>query len=104
MMNFDKVTSLGETTTIVKDFSQYNNTGTANGATWTGNGKQNGGYYFDGVNDYINLGTTSSLNPTTNMTIIAWIKGDNFGDANMHNVITRWDQGSEWSYILRVIS
>ena len=54
MMNFDKVTSLGETDTIIKDFSQYGNHGSGyGGVTWTGNGKWNGGYQFDGVNDYI---------------------------------------------------
>jgi hypothetical protein len=63
MMNFDNVLSLGETTGgIIKDFSQYNNTGTVNGATWTGNGKRNGGYQFDGINDYVNIGNNNIFN------------------------------------------
>ena len=30
--------------------------------TWTSDGKWNGAYYFDGVNDSINLGNRSSFN------------------------------------------
>jgi hypothetical protein len=37
-----------------------------NGATWTGNGKWNGGYSFDGNDDYINIPNNASLNTTNN--------------------------------------
>ena len=40
MMNFDNITGLNESGTLVNDFSQYTNTGTVYGATWTGNGKR----------------------------------------------------------------
>ena len=55
MMNFDKVSALNETDGMIKDFSYYGNNGSGyGGVTWTGNGRWNGGYIFDGVNDYIN--------------------------------------------------
>jgi len=39
MMNFDKISSLGETTSIARDVSQYYQTGTINGSvTWRTNG------------------------------------------------------------------
>jgi hypothetical protein len=55
MMNFDNMLSLGETTgEIIKDFSRYGNNGTGyGGISWTGNGKRNGAYQFDGIDDYI---------------------------------------------------
>ena len=55
MMNFDKVSALSETDGMIRDFSHYGNNGSGyGGVTWTGNGRWNGGYIFDGVNDYIN--------------------------------------------------
>lgn len=51
MMNFDNVTALGETAGwSIKDFSQYGNNGSVIGQTiWTGNGRRNGAYIFNGT-------------------------------------------------------
>jgi hypothetical protein len=38
------------------------------------------GLDFDGVDDYIDLGTTNGFNLVMNFTISAWIKPDSFGD------------------------
>ena len=73
-MNFDKVGNQGETNIIVKDISQYNNTGTAyNGAAWTGNGKRNGAYNFDGIDDYVSVPDSTRFTLTNNYTVSAWI-------------------------------
>jgi hypothetical protein len=61
MFNFDNRSSLGENSTIASDLSGYGNNGTISGATWNSTGKYNGGYTFDGKNDYINV-TSSSFN------------------------------------------
>ena len=66
MYNFDNVANLGESGTVVKDASLYANNGTVvNGATRTGNGKRGGAYNFDGLNDYININNSQSLNIVT---------------------------------------
>jgi hypothetical protein len=39
MYNFDKVDSLGETATLVKDLSKYGRDATVNAATWGNTGK-----------------------------------------------------------------
>jgi len=68
MMNFDNITALGESGTLVKDMSQYANNGSISGATWTGNGKRGGAYSFDG-NDIIQLLYSGTDITTDNFTI-----------------------------------
>jgi hypothetical protein len=63
MYNFDNISSLGENSTTIKDMSQYANNGTVSGATATSNGKWNGAYNFDGINDFIQSNT---INGTPN--------------------------------------
>ncbi len=82
MMNFDNVASLGEISTIIKDASLYGNDGTASGAAWTSNGRYNGAFSFDGINNYVSVPNGPSLNPKSNMTVSMWIKrstGDDGG-------------------------
>lgn len=74
----------------LEEFSCYNGSGTAindlssSGITGTlTNGvSYNGVYprslYFDGVDDYVALGTPSALNITGNLTISAWLKIDTY--------------------------
>jgi hypothetical protein len=49
MYNFNNIAALGESGTFIKDMSQYGNNGTGNGAIWTGNGKRDGAYSFNGA-------------------------------------------------------
>ena len=58
--------------TTWSDISRSGNNGTlTNGPTFnSGNG---GSIVFDGVNDYVNCGTSTSLNPS-NITFSAWVK------------------------------
>jgi hypothetical protein len=58
-----------------KDYTGRNN-GTVSGATLTSSGCKSGQCYsFDGNNDYINLGYSSSLNSTTYpYTVSVWVK------------------------------
>ena len=75
-LNFNNESSIGENSTYVVDTSSKGNNGTASGATWTSSGKFNGAYTFDGVDDYINLGTSTSLLIQGNFSSSTWIKAD----------------------------
>lgn len=61
------------------DISGNNFDGTVNGATLTTNrfGTPNGAYSFDGLNDYINIGTIATMNNILdNFTVSFWMKTD----------------------------
>jgi hypothetical protein len=57
------------------DSSGSLNTGTLiNGPTWATGGKVFGCLNFDGVNDYVSVANSASLNPTTQISICFWLK------------------------------
>ena len=58
------------------DYSGQNNHGTVYGAVNTSDGKFEDALSFDGVNDYVDLGTSNTLKPTA-FTITAWFKKNN---------------------------
>ncbi len=64
---------LDENAGTVANDSAGNNNGEIIGATWTtyNNGPA---LYFDGVNDYVSVNNSSSLNPVNAITVSAWIK------------------------------
>jgi hypothetical protein len=62
MMNFDNVSALGENGTYAVDASKRGNNGILyNGATWNATGRYGGAMRFDGVNDYVSVPHSSSL-------------------------------------------
>jgi hypothetical protein len=78
------------------DSSGNSNDGTVNGALWTV-GKVGGALSFDGVNDYVDCGTGSSLMPTSAITVEAWF--------NTNSVSTYGTIASTfyyWGYFLRI--
>ncbi len=61
--------------TVARDLSGNNNNGTlVNGPTWT-SGKVGAALSFDGVDDYVNVPHSPSLNAPTQYTISAWVFG-----------------------------
>jgi hypothetical protein len=60
------------TGTITYDRSPYGNDGSISGATWA-SGKYGSALKFDGVNDNVNLGDTTSLRINTSMSIESWV-------------------------------
>jgi concanavalin A-like lectin/glucanase superfamily protein/fibronectin type III domain protein len=61
------------TGTTVADKSGRGNTGTIAGATRTTAGKTGGALSFDGVNDYVSVPDSATLDLTKGMTIEAWV-------------------------------
>jgi Concanavalin A-like lectin/glucanases superfamily/Fibronectin type III domain len=61
------------TGTTVNDASGNSNTGTVSGATWTTLGRYGRALSFDGVNDWVTVNPSGSLNLTTRMTLEAWV-------------------------------
>ena len=79
MMNFDNRSGLGENDTYAIDVSRYGNNGTLiNGTIWNSSGKYNGALEFDGVDDYMGVVNSESLNTansnSSNYTISFWTK------------------------------
>jgi hypothetical protein len=62
--------------TPVADLSGNNHTGVVYGAVWTNAGAKGGGYWFDGVNDYIRVPKTAMLNITGQLTVAFWMRRD----------------------------
>lgn len=62
------------TGTTAIDSSGQGNTGTFNNGVQRVAGKFGNGVAFDGFDDYIFVANSASLNPTTGMTITAWVK------------------------------
>ena len=70
------------------------NDGTVYGAALTPDrfGNENSAYYFDGLDDYIDCGNSSSLSITTNISVCAWVKSNSFTDI----VVSKWKTESGW--------
>ena len=60
--------SYGQTGTIAPDFSGYGNRGTINSATWE-TGRYGSYLHFDGINDYINISDSGSLDLDDDITV-----------------------------------
>jgi hypothetical protein len=56
------------------DISDFGNDGSLQGATFTTDGKYAGGIQFDGIDDYVNVPDSSSLDITNEITVEAWVK------------------------------
>ncbi len=68
--------------TTAYDSSGNNNHGTLkNGPTWT-TGQVNGALNFDGVDDFVSIGTGTNYFPMSKFTLCAWIKPSEIGTAS----------------------
>jgi chitodextrinase len=59
---------------LVADASGNGNDGAVTGATWTTSGKNKGALTFDGVDDWVTVPDTASLDLSTGMTLEAWVR------------------------------
>ncbi len=69
------------TGTTVGDAAGNGNDGTIRGATWVPVGRIGGALNFDGVDDWITVPDSNSLDIRTGMTISAWVRPDAIGTA-----------------------
>jgi len=60
--------------TWLNDASGNGNDGAIAGATWTASGKFGGALSFDGINDWVTITDSDSLDLTNGMTLEAWVK------------------------------
>ncbi|MCX6708574.1 MAG: right-handed parallel beta-helix repeat-containing protein, partial [Candidatus Woesearchaeota archaeon] len=84
------------------DYSSYGNTGTVSGATWTSSGISGGAYSFDGVNDYINVSDSSTLEGMSRLTVEFWMKANTLDDWAKPVSKTNWLGYSNTSYYCQV--
>ncbi|OGM91093.1 hypothetical protein A2755_00020 [Candidatus Wolfebacteria bacterium RIFCSPHIGHO2_01_FULL_48_22] len=85
------------TSTIAGDYSGNGNNGTLTGMAfpptstsgWTNQGKRGGAINFDGVDDYVDVGSSTATQLTGSMTLSAWFKiTANGGDDN--DIVTKY--------------
>jgi hypothetical protein len=89
--NFKMVQHLEENATssgAYLDSTSNANNGTPYSTTtitnlYTASGKVNGADSFDGVDDYVNVGSSSSLSPTSAVTISAWVNPAEIRDSRI---------------------
>jgi hypothetical protein len=80
-----------------KDVSGNGNNGIIHGALCT-EGKVNSAFSFDGIDDYIDCGNSSSLNPTKSITIEAWIYPKGWGENGMGRIVTKYNSYQFYVY------
>jgi len=57
---------------------------------------------FDGIDDFVRVPDTNSLDLSTGMTIEAWIKSSLVSDNGPRVIVSKWnDPSGEWSYIFK---
>jgi hypothetical protein len=94
--NFDEGTG-----TIAHDSSGNNNDGTIYGATWT-SGKYGNALQFDGIDDYVFIENSPSLQISQSITVAAWIRVE--GITGDHQIILgKWYGYEKYpSYVLEM--
>ncbi len=90
--------------TTASDSSGNGNNGTLNGATWTTGCISDNCLSFDGLNDYVSVQNSASLQLSDSVTISAWVNVR--GSTGDHQIIVaKWYEGSSastLSYILEL--
>jgi len=88
---------------IAFDSTVNGNDGTINGdATWTTNTPSGSGYAldFDGIDDYVLVPNSVSLNVDSEITIMAWINSESTNGPRVF--VSKWNDNTyDWSYIFK---
>lgn len=81
----------------VNDESGNENNGTIHGSTFTNDrfGTPNSACHFNGINNYISVANSSSLQVSHNVTICAWVKIEN-PDSTI--ILVKGNYGNLWDY------
>ena len=87
------------TGTMTKDLSGWGNHGTlVNGPTWS-TGRAGKCLSFDGVDDYVNCGSSSSLSAPSQLTVEAWFNPSNF-PSGLHQIVGKQTYYNEYRLVL----
>jgi len=97
MMHFDEGSG-----TTVKDESGHGNDGTIHGATWV-DGISGKALSFDGVDDYVDCGSHSSLNMADEITIEAWVKPASSGERDWGRIVDKLDGSTRKGYSFHML-
>jgi hypothetical protein len=89
------VQHFSETSETLYDSTIYSNDGTSYGAIYISSAMIDGGYDFDGIDDYIDFGSNPSLDITDEITIEAWLYARSF--AEQPDIITKGDYAEAYS-------
>ena len=90
------------TGTMLKDLSGKGNDGTMTGTTSV-SGKVGNARSFNGTSDYVDIGSSSTINSVTDFTISSWVKlGVTLGSANTNYHIFSNNIWNSAGYYLRV--
>jgi hypothetical protein len=96
--NFKGVWHLSETiggTGAIQDSTSNNNDGSDNGSPTLGaTGKRDNAISFDGIDDYVNIANSASLQFTSSLTIEAWIHPESFGSGSDVDIVLRKGEGN----------
>lgn len=75
---------------VVQDYSEKGNDGKIIGAKWV-KGKFGQALEFDGADDYVDCGSDKSLNPTTAITVVAWVKSTSQPYSAYWSVVSKYN-------------
>ena len=87
----------------IEDSTSNNNDGTDNGSPTLGvTGQIDNAISFDGINDYINITNSGSLQFTSSLTIEAWVNLESFGSGSDVDSVLRKGEGNPNNYQLAI--
>jgi hypothetical protein len=75
---------------------------TATSSAWVA-GRHGSALNFDGVDDYVDCGSDSSLDITNAITISAWVKAENVS-AGARQIVTKYDAGVAGAWMFKIVS
>jgi hypothetical protein len=89
--------------TSVTDYSAFAKTGTLTGtANWSSDCGGMGVFDFNGSTNYVSMTNASHLQPTSALTIAAWVKGDSWGAGTDNDTILRKGEANPNNYALAI--
>ena len=84
-----------ETGSTAHDSSEYGNDGTVYGASWV-DGKFGKALSFDGVDDYVKVPDSESLDITDEITVLMWVKQSTTPTSNAYIIDKHDAQATDW--------
>jgi hypothetical protein len=81
----------------VADASGNNNLGTVNDGSWTTSGRSGSALVFNGTSTRVFVNSSTSLNLTAGMTLMAWVQPNNANQSGNRTIIRRESNGY-WLY------